>query len=226
MAPPSAAVRPRRWEEVLLRVMLERREAELREAMKLRHGLTTLLHALRVDMEQTLLGVETGGQDARAMSRLDHVEAELGDHVTGGVVQSWMKVQRKLQDVLSEAPPAGGTNHDKILAHLEQELSESQQLVKLQQQMLQDSLAPPILSELTDSYFLEEWERLQVSWAQLESQRRTFDSERRAFTEAAIRLSRERCDFEQQRACLLKRCYFCESPSTPKEGTQSLAVGE
>lgn len=32
--------------------MLERREAELREAMKLRHSLTTLLHALRVDMEQ------------------------------------------------------------------------------------------------------------------------------------------------------------------------------
>lgn len=31
--------------------MLERREAELREAMKLRHSLTTLLHALRVDME-------------------------------------------------------------------------------------------------------------------------------------------------------------------------------
>ena len=31
--------------------MLERREAELREAMKLRHSLTTLLHALRVNME-------------------------------------------------------------------------------------------------------------------------------------------------------------------------------
>lgn len=31
--------------------MLERREAELREAMKLRHSLTTLLHGLRVDME-------------------------------------------------------------------------------------------------------------------------------------------------------------------------------
>lgn len=31
--------------------MLERREAELREAMKLRHSLTTLLHAVRVDME-------------------------------------------------------------------------------------------------------------------------------------------------------------------------------
>lgn len=34
--------------------MLDRREAELREAMKLRHSLTTLLHALRTDMQQVM----------------------------------------------------------------------------------------------------------------------------------------------------------------------------
>lgn len=34
--------------------MLERRETELREAMKLRHSLTTLLHALRTDMQQVM----------------------------------------------------------------------------------------------------------------------------------------------------------------------------
>lgn len=42
----------RRREEAALRLVLERREAELREAMKLRHSLTTLLHALRVNMER------------------------------------------------------------------------------------------------------------------------------------------------------------------------------
>lgn len=42
---------PCRREEETLRLMLERREAELREAMKLRHSIATLLHALRVDME-------------------------------------------------------------------------------------------------------------------------------------------------------------------------------
>lgn len=51
---------PDRREEAALRLMLERREAELREAMKLRHSLTTLLHALRVDMEQVSEG--TSGQ--------------------------------------------------------------------------------------------------------------------------------------------------------------------
>ncbi|KAG7281930.1 hypothetical protein CRUP_002988, partial [Coryphaenoides rupestris] len=40
-----------RQEEIALGVMLERREAELREAMKVRHSTTTLLHALRVNME-------------------------------------------------------------------------------------------------------------------------------------------------------------------------------
>lgn len=40
--------------EEALRLLLDRREAELREAMKLRHGLTTLLHMLRNNMEQVI----------------------------------------------------------------------------------------------------------------------------------------------------------------------------
>lgn len=109
------------------------------------------------------------------------------------------------------------TDHDKLLARLETDLKESQQLVKLQQQLLQvclptthdslrdlslvsapfvglclqDSFVSPIPSELADSYFLEEWERLQMRCAELEHQRRTFERERQSFTDAAIRLSRE-----------------------------------
>lgn len=56
---------------------------------------------------------------------------------------------------------------------------------------LQDSFASPVVSELADSYFLEEWERLQMRWAELDNQRWTFDRERKSFTEAAIRLSHE-----------------------------------
>lgn len=55
----------------------------------------------------------------------------------------------------------------------------------------QDSLASPVPSELADSYFLEEWQRLQLHWAELRHQRKTFERERQSFTEAAIRLSRE-----------------------------------
>ncbi|XP_040892737.1 afadin- and alpha-actinin-binding protein [Toxotes jaculatrix] len=200
-------------EEATLRLMLERREAELREAMKLRHSLTTLLHALRVDMEQTLsdsVDVQDEAQNEDKM--LDQAEVALGDHVTGGVVQSWRKVQRRLADTQSEGHSSVGTDHDKLLAQLETELKESQQLVRLQQQLLQGSLASPVPSELADSYFLEEWDRLQVRWAELDHQRRTFERERQSFTDAAIRLSHERRDFEQQRASLVKQQYLCGSP--------------
>lgn len=213
--PPSAA---NNHEDGAVRLMLERREAELREAMKLRHSLTSVLHALRCDMEQTLSELEGSKDEAHYLDkRLDQAERALGDHVTGGVVQSWRKVQKRLGTFICEGPTEVGTDHDKLMAQLENELKESQQLVKLQQQLLQDSIESPVPSELTDSYFLEEWDRLQVLRAELEHQRQTFEKERQAFTDAAIRLSHERCDFEQQKASLLKQQYLCHSPVLGKE---------
>ncbi|XP_074521449.1 afadin- and alpha-actinin-binding protein B isoform X2 [Halichoeres trimaculatus] len=198
-----------RGEEATLRLMLERREAELREAMKLRHSLTTLLHALRVDMERTLS--EMPDEAYKGDTRLDQAEMALGDHVTGGVVQSWKQVQKRLCSILTEEQSGVGTDHDKLLALLETELKESQQLVRLQQQLLQDSFASSVPSELADAYFLEEWERLRMHWAELDHQRKTFERERQSFTDAAIRLSHERRDFEQQKASLLKQEYLCDS---------------
>ncbi|XP_028461441.1 afadin- and alpha-actinin-binding protein B isoform X2 [Perca flavescens] len=126
-------------EEETLRLMLERREAELREAMKLRHSIATLFHALRVDMEHTLSdGVDVQNEAQAEDSRLDQAEVALGDHVTGGVVQCWRQVQRRLGGGGPSEGHAGvDTDHDKLLAQLETELKESQQLVRLQQQLLQ-----------------------------------------------------------------------------------------
>ncbi|XP_028264358.1 afadin- and alpha-actinin-binding protein B isoform X2 [Parambassis ranga] len=199
-----------RREEATLRLMLERREAELREAMKLRHSLTTLLHTLRVNMEQMLSESMDVAQDGD--KRMDQAEVALGEHVTGGVIQSWRQVQKRLLDVLSEGQTVAGTDHDKLLTQLESELKENQQLVRLQQQLLQDSLVSPVPSEIADSYFLEEWDRLQMRWTELDHQRRTFERERQSFTEAAIRLSHERRDFEQQKASLVRQQYLCDSP--------------
>ncbi|KAF1394860.1 hypothetical protein PFLUV_G00005520 [Perca fluviatilis] len=204
-------------EEETLRLMLERREAELREAMKLRHSIATLFHALRVDMEHTLSdGVDVQNEAQAEDNRLDQAEVALGDHVTGGVVQYWRQVQRRLGGGPSEGHAGVDTDHDKLLAQLETELKESQQLVRLQQQLLQDSFASPVPCELADSYFLEEWERLQMRWAELDHQRRTFKKERQSFTDAAIRLSHERRDFEQQKASVLKQQYLLESPLSGK----------
>lgn len=39
--------------------------------------------------------------------RLDQAEVVLGDHVTGGVVQSWRQVQTRLGDILSDGKHPG-----------------------------------------------------------------------------------------------------------------------
>ncbi|XP_055081972.1 afadin- and alpha-actinin-binding protein [Periophthalmus magnuspinnatus] len=203
----------RKQEEGAVRLMLERREAELREAMKLRHSLTSLLHALRCDMEQTLSVLEGCKDETHYVDkRLDQAEQALGGHVTGGVVHSWRQVQKKLGSFICEGTTEFGTDHDKIMAQLEIELKESQRLVQMQQQLLQGSIESPVPSELGDCYFIEEWDRLQECWTEFKVQRRTFEKERQAFTDAAIRLSHERRDFEQEKALLLKQQFLCDSP--------------
>uniref|UniRef100_A0A9J8AJG8 Afadin- and alpha-actinin-binding protein-like n=1 Tax=Cyprinus carpio carpio TaxID=630221 RepID=A0A9J8AJG8_CYPCA len=199
--------------EEALRLLLDRREAELREAMKLRHGLTTLLHMLRNNMEQTLrdnsnteLGDETDD------NVLVQSEQCLGDHVTGGVVQEWMQVQKRLQELMLRSPVAHGTDQEKLLAHLEEELEQSRHLIQTQQQLLQDSVTPPLPAVLMDCCYLEEWERLQDHWEEFNRQRRSFQQERHAFTEAAIRLGHERCEFERKKASRLKSDFLSFSP--------------
>ncbi|KAL1281691.1 hypothetical protein QQF64_000494 [Cirrhinus molitorella] len=197
--------------EEALRLLLDRREAELREAMKLRHGLTTLLHMLRNNMEQTIRDNDAELDD-ETDNMLVQSEQCLGDHVTGGVVQEWMQVQKTLRELMSKSPIAQGTDQEKLLAHLEEELEQSRHLIRAQQQLLQDSVTPPLPTVLMDCYYVEEWERLQDHWEEFNRQRRSFQKERQAFTEAAIRLGHERCEFEQQKAFRLKSDFLTLSP--------------
>lgn len=113
-------------------------------------------------------------------------------------------------------PVAIGTDQEKLLARLEEELEQSRQLIRVQQELLQvthilthrshrfmcnvhiavsifpqDSVTPPLPVALMDGYYLEEWERLQGRWEELKRQRRSFQRERQAFTDAAIRLGHE-----------------------------------
>ncbi|XP_062866812.1 afadin- and alpha-actinin-binding protein isoform X2 [Trichomycterus rosablanca] len=198
--------------EEALKLMLERREAELREAMKLRHSLTTLLHALRTDMQQTLQDVTECEEEGAEPSGLVQSERTLGDHVTGGVVLEWVHVQKRLRELLARSPAAVRTDQEKLLVQFEEELEQSRELIRLQQQLLQDSAASSLSDAPMDFYYLEEWERLQDQRAELNRQRRSFQQERRAFTDAAIRLGRERCVFEQQKASLMKQWFLSTSP--------------
>ncbi|XP_036416150.1 afadin- and alpha-actinin-binding protein [Colossoma macropomum] len=233
--PVSRAARADWRKDQALQLMLERREAELREAMKLRHSLTTLLHALRTDMQQTLQDSvdaeeeeeeEEDEQQEVDTSWLVQSEQSLGDHVTGGVVLEWTQVKKRLRELQSESPVAVRTDQEKLLAQLEEELEQSRELVQVQQQLLQDNVDSPLPDALIDSYYLEEWERLQDRWVELKHQRRSFQQERQAFTDAAIRLG---CVFEQQKAALMKQQFLTTSPITKTSHSnrrESTALGE
>ncbi|XP_066518138.1 afadin- and alpha-actinin-binding protein B [Hoplias malabaricus] len=226
-----AAVADGRKEEAL-KLLLERREAELREAMKLRHSLTTLLHSLRSDMQQTLQdNVDTEEEVTEVDTNwLVQSEQSLGDHVTGGVFLEWVNLLKRLKELQTQSPAAVRTDQEKLLVQLEEELKQSRDLVRVQQQLLQDNVSSPLPDALTDSYYLEEWERLQDQWLELKRQRRSFQQERQAFTEAAIRLGHERCMFEQQKAAILKQQFLSTSPITTKisisNRRESTALGE
>ncbi|KAJ8246222.1 hypothetical protein GJAV_G00265190 [Gymnothorax javanicus] len=214
---PSRMRAQGRREEELLRVMLERREADLMEAMQVKQRLTSLLCSLRADMEQSLQDCLVNGGQGPDSKKLIQVEAALGDHVTGGIVEGWNKVQKKLAQVIADgfSSVTMGTDQEKLLAQMEADLEQSKHLVRLQQQLLQDNISGPLPSALADSYYLEEWERLQAKWAEFESQRRSFQRERQAFTDAAIRLGHERHQFEQQKASLLRQHFLCHTPVLP-----------
>ncbi|KAL4648564.1 afadin- and alpha-actinin-binding protein-like [Arapaima gigas] len=228
-----------RREEDVLRLMLERREAELREAITQGHSLTALLCSLRADMERTLQGCMGDADKGFDREMLLQSEALLGENVTGGVVRGWSKVQKKLQEFSQGlSPSTAGTDQEKLLAQLVEDLEQNKQLVRMQQQLLQDSIQLPLPTALTDSYYLEEWERLQMKWAEFEGQRQNFQRERQTFTDAAIRLGHEvrflfrnvknvpllcpcancmrvclqRRRFEQQKALLLRQQFLCHSP--------------
>ncbi len=63
-------------------------------------------------------------------------------------------------------------------------------------------MTAPLPAALMDCYYLEEWERLQDHWEEFNRQRRSFQQERQAFTEAAIRLGHEVRETHAARTCL------------------------
>ncbi|XP_075062706.1 uncharacterized protein LOC142151218 isoform X2 [Mixophyes fleayi] len=115
------------------------------------------------------------------------------------------------------------TDHEKELTRLKKdvqelrdELDQSRELISQQQQLLQDQMLPPPgegqPSPLWDAYFLEEQLRLEQDLAVFEEQKMAFQDERDKFTEAAIRLGRERLQFEADQALFMKQQFLNMTP--------------
>ena len=86
-------------------------------------------------------------------------------------------------------------DHEQETEKLELEIQQCKEMIKTQQQLLQQQLATACdddtTSLLRDCYLLEEKERLKEEWSLFKEQKKNFEKERRSFTEAAIRLGLE-----------------------------------
>lgn len=150
--------------------------------------------------------------------------------LTGSVRKQWNSLKQLVEMLEARAAQSevthviSVTDHEKELTRLKEEMEElkeelqqSRELISQQQQLLQDQMVPQPgegqASPMWDAYFLEEQLRLQQDRATFEEQKLVFQDEREKFTEAAIRLGRERLQFRADQALYMKQQFLNTTPS-------------
>ncbi|XP_074858601.1 afadin- and alpha-actinin-binding protein isoform X2 [Carettochelys insculpta] len=121
------------------------------------------------------------------------------------------QVSRAHSGALNDSDVISREDHELATEKLELEIQQCREMIKTQQQLLQQLMSPcdddtSVL--LQDCYLLEERERLQEEWKLFREQKKNFERERRSFTEAAIRLGLERKAFEEDRGAWLKQQFL------------------
>ncbi|MEQ2311910.1 Afadin- and alpha-actinin-binding protein [Ameca splendens] len=115
--------------------------------------------------------------------------------------------------------------HEDEMERMRQEVQQCREFIHAQQQLLRQQLNTSFDDEtaalLNDCYTLEEKERLKEEWKLFEEQKRNFEKERNNFTEAAIRLGREKMAFEEDRAAWLKNQFLNITPFTDRRRCSS-----
>ncbi|NXI97386.1 ADIP protein, partial [Psophia crepitans] len=125
------------------------------------------------------------------------------------------QVSRVHSGALNDKDVISREDHELETEKLELEIQQCKEMIKTQQQLLQQQLMSPCDDDTTlllqDCYLLEERERLQEEWRLFQEQKKNFEKERRSFTEAAIRLGLERKAFEEDRGTWLKQQFLSMS---------------
>ncbi|NP_001038121.2 afadin- and alpha-actinin-binding protein [Gallus gallus] len=125
------------------------------------------------------------------------------------------QVSRVHSGALNDKDVISREDHELETEKLELEIQQCKEMIKTQQQLLQQQLMSPCDDDTTlllqDCYLLEERERLQEEWRLFQEQKKNFEKERRSFTEAAIRLGLERKAFEEDRGAWLKQQFLSMS---------------
>ncbi|KAJ3599346.1 hypothetical protein NHX12_033309 [Muraenolepis orangiensis] len=160
-------------------------------------------------------------------SSKEEEEASRGDpreKLTNSIRLKWRKLKSHLERLDSQVQVGEETQPDSIpletheqeMERLKLEIQQCRDVIQSQQQLLQQRLSSPCEEEpsLHSALMPGERGRPGDEWRMLEEQRTHFEKERRAFTEAAIRLSHQRMIFEEDRATWLKHQFLNLTPFT------------
>ncbi|XP_062850667.1 synovial sarcoma, X breakpoint 2 interacting protein a [Trichomycterus rosablanca] len=203
--------------------------------------LKKLLHQIKMDM--VFLLNPTNTHRSRTEDSLEQVNSEVEDdhdecskevldqlcvdareQLTNSIRLQWRKLKNRmhtLDNQVSQEEVISRRDHEEALQGIRVELQQCTEFIHTQQQLLQQLVSSPCDEDtaalLNDGYTLEEKERLKEEWSIFSQQKKTFERERKNFTEAAIRLGHERKAFEEDRAAWLKTQFLNMTPFTERK---------
>ncbi|XP_024920910.1 afadin- and alpha-actinin-binding protein isoform X2 [Cynoglossus semilaevis] len=200
--------------------------AELRKVLQqMKKEIVSLLVSSKLKLtgdkqEETTTQADLEEEDSQEGTELFCVHAR--EQLTNSIRLQWRRLKSHVERLDSQAFLAqmdksqnsvvAGGDHEEEMNRLRLEIRQCKDFIQTQQQLLQQQFSSPCDSLLSDCYRSQEKERLRGEWKNLEEQRKSFERERRNFTEAAIRLSQERQAFEEDRATWLKHQFLNLSP--------------
>ncbi|TWW73758.1 Afadin- and alpha-actinin-binding protein [Takifugu flavidus] len=158
------------------------------------------------------------------------------EQLTNSIRQQWRKLRNHVEKLDSQASQVQNQlqagkdvipreTHEDEMEEMRREVQQCKEFIQAQQQLLQQQLNSSLDDEtaafLNDCYTLEEKERLKEEWRLFEEQKRNFARERKNFTEAAIRLGREKKAFQEDRDTWLKNQFLNMTPFTDRRRCSS-----
>ncbi|XP_056148548.1 synovial sarcoma, X breakpoint 2 interacting protein a [Lampris incognitus] len=169
-------------------------------------------------------GEEEKGECTRILDQsCEHAREQL----TNSIRQQWRRLKSHMEKLDSQASLVQTQQqsaeevvprelHEEEMERMKLEVQQCKDFIHTQQELLQQhfnfSFDDETAALLNDCYMLEEKERLKEEWRLFGEQKRNFEWERKNFTEAAIRLCREKAAFEEDRAAWLKNQFLDKSP--------------
>ncbi|XP_077390627.1 afadin- and alpha-actinin-binding protein-like isoform X2 [Festucalex cinctus] len=166
--------------------------------------------AIEVDSEEE----EEEGIDSCKES-MELLSVHTQEKLTNSVRRQWRRLKNHVErlDSRDESEDTDNVPQEmsKEMGKLKLEVRQCKDYIEKQQDLLQ-KCEEETSTTLADCHSFQE-DRLRDEWKNLEEQRKSFDRERRNFTEAAIRLSQERKTFEEDRATWLKHQFLNLNPA-------------